>query len=425
VFKNVIINKYLKLRSVATDMRKVVVIGGGASGLFASYASACKGNQTILLEKNEKLGKKIYITGKGRCNLTSSVSIEEFFNNVVSNPKFLYSAINNLSPKDTMLLFENNGLKLKIERGNRVFPLSDKASDVTKTMERLIVSNGVDVRLNTTVNDILIEDGCVKGVNTDKGKISCDSVIICTGGISYPLTGSTGDGYRFAKELGHSITDIKPALVGIELVGNDFLQMQGLALKNVKLTAKHNNKSVYEDFGELLFTHFGISGPIVLSCSSKINKLNVSDVELFIDLKPALDEQTLDKRLLREFAENNVKNLSNVMRSLLPSSLINCVMRQARLYRDKKCCEITAVERRNLLFAIKSLSFRVSKLRPVKEAIITSGGVNVKEISPKTMESKLIKGLFFAGEVLDVDAFTGGFNLQLAFSTGYTAGLNS
>ncbi|MBE5734135.1 MAG: NAD(P)/FAD-dependent oxidoreductase [Clostridiales bacterium] len=406
-------------------MRKVVVIGGGASGLFASYASACKGNQTILLEKNEKLGKKIYITGKGRCNLTSSVSIEEFFNNVVSNPKFLYSAINNLSPKDTMLLFENNGLKLKIERGNRVFPLSDKASDVTKTMERLIVSNGVDVRLNTTVNDILIEDGCVKGVNTDKGKISCDSVIICTGGISYPLTGSTGDGYRFAKELGHSITDIKPALVGIELVGNDFLQMQGLALKNVKLTAKHNNKSVYEDFGELLFTHFGISGPIVLSCSSKINKLNVSDVELFIDLKPALDEQTLDKRLLREFAENNVKNLSNVMRSLLPSSLINCVMRQARLYRDKKCCEITAVERRNLLFAIKSLSFRVSKLRPVKEAIITSGGVNVKEISPKTMESKLIKGLFFAGEVLDVDAFTGGFNLQLAFSTGYTAGLNS
>ncbi len=406
-------------------MRKVVVIGGGASGLFASYASACKGNQTILLEKNEKLGKKIYITGKGRCNLTSSVSIEEFFNNVVSNPKFLYSAINNLSPKDTMLLFENNGLKLKTERGNRVFPLSDKASDVTKTMERLIISNGVDVRLNTTVNDILIEDGCVKGVNTDKGRITCDSVIICTGGISYPLTGSTGDGYKFAKALGHSITDIKPALVGIELVGNDFLQMQGLALKNVKLTAKHNNKSVYENFGELLFTHFGVSGPIVLSCSSKINKLNVSDVELFIDLKPALDEQTLDKRLLREFAENNVKNLSNVMRSLLPSSLINCVMHQARLYRDKKCCEITAVERKNLIFAIKNLSFRVSKLRPVKEAIITSGGVNVKEISPKTMESKLIKGLFFAGEVLDVDAFTGGFNLQLAFSTGYTAGLNS
>ena len=406
-------------------MRKVVIVGGGASGLFASYASACNGNETVLIEKNEKLGKKIYITGKGRCNLTSSVSVNEFYNNIVRNPKFLYSAINNLSPNATMSFFENNGLKLKVERGNRVFPLSDKASDVTKTMEKLISSCGVDVRLNTTVIDVLVKDGKVFGVVTDKETINCDSVIICSGGVSYPLTGSTGDGYEFAKALGHNVTEIKPALVGIELLGSDFLQMQGLSLKNIKLTAKCNGKNVYSDFGEMLFTHFGVSGPIVLSCSSMINRLNLSEVELSIDLKPALDEQTLDKRLVREFSENNVKNLSNVMRALLPSSLISCVMRQANIYRDKKCCEITAVERKNLLNTIKNLTFKTSKLRPIKEAIITSGGVDVKEINPKTMESKLIEGLFFAGEVLDVDAFTGGFNLQLAFSTGYTAGINS
>ena len=406
-------------------MRKVVIVGGGASGLFASYASACNGNETVLIEKNEKLGKKIYITGKGRCNLTSSVSVNEFYNNIVRNPKFLYSAINNLSPNATMSFFENNGLKLKVERGNRVFPLSDKASDVTKTMEKLIFSCGVDVRLNTTVIDVLVKDGKVFGVVTDKETINCDSVIICSGGVSYPLTGSTGDGYEFAKALGHNVTEIKPALVGIELLGSDFLQMQGLSLKNIKLTAKCNGKNVYSDFGEMLFTHFGVSGPIVLSCSSMINRLNLSEVELSIDLKPALDEQTLDKRLVREFSENNVKNLSNVMRALLPSSLISCVMRQANIYRDKKCCEITAVERKNLLNTIKNLTFKTSKLRPIKEAIITSGGVDVKEINPKTMESKLIEGLFFAGEVLDVDAFTGGFNLQLAFSTGYTAGINS
>ncbi len=403
-------------------MSKVIIIGGGASGLFASYASALRGNQTILIEKNEKLGKKIYITGKGRCNLTASVSNQEFFANVVSNPKFLFSAINCFSTNDTVDFFTNNGLQLKTERGNRVFPASDKASDVTRTLEKVLLNLGVDIRLNTQVLDLIVENGVVKGVVTDNGEIDCDSAIICTGGISYPSTGSTGDGYKFAKKLGHKIVELRPSLVGVELCGSDFLEMQGLALKNVKLSAYSNGKLIYDDFGEMLFTHFGVSGPIVLSCSSKINRL--TNLEIHIDLKPALDFNTLENRLLREFKANSNKALFYALRTLLPKSLVDCVIRQAKLSPQLNCSQITLEMRRQIVSTLKSLKFSVKKLRNIDEAIVTAGGVNVKEINPKTMESKLVKNLYFAGEVLDVDAFTGGYNLQIAFSTGFVAGYN-
>lgn len=401
------------------------MIGGGAAGMFAAISAAENGNQVTLLEKNEKLGKKIYITGKGRCNLTNDVVAKDFFAAVVTNPKFLYGAINGFSPQDTIDFFSDKGLRLKTERGNRVFPQSDKASDVTKTLEKELLSLGVDVRLNTCVREVVISDGVVKAVNTDRGSVECDAVIVCTGGASYPLTGSDGDGYKFAKCAGHSITPIRPALVGIELCGNDFLQVQGLSLKNVTLSATLDGKTLYSEFGEMLFTHFGISGPIVLSCSSVINKIqNLSDIQVSIDLKPALSDDVLDARLLREFKENNVKEISTVLRSFLPKSLIDVVLRQSGVKPVKNCSEITTAERRAILTALKSLKFKVKKLRPIEEAIVTSGGVNVKEINPKTMESKLVKGLYFAGEVLDVDAFTGGFNLQIAFSTGRAAGKN-
>ena len=406
-------------------MSKVVIIGGGASGMMAACASAKKGNQVILLEKNEKLGKKIYITGKGRCNLTCAVDNAEFLNNVVKNPKFLFGAINTLSTKDTIDFFENNGLKLKEERGKRIFPNSDKASDVNKTLENLLKKLNVEVLLNTSVEKIIVKENKVVGVKTDAGEILCDSVIVCTGGVSYPLTGSTGDGYKFASLNGHTIIEPKPALVGIELKGSDFIDLQGLSLKNVKLSAMLDKKILYSDFGEMLFTHYGISGPIVLSCSSVINKQNLNQVKILLDLKPALDYNTLDNRLIREFKENNIKNISTMMHSIVPKSLIDLILRRANVKQNKNCSEITAVERQNIIFALKNLEFNILKLRPIEEAIITSGGVSVKEVNPKTMESKLTKGLFFAGEVLDVDAFTGGFNLQIAFSTGYLAGLNA
>ncbi len=410
-------------------MRKVVIIGGGAAGMMAGLASVKNGNKTVILEKNSKLGKKIYITGKGRCNLTNDISVAEFFNNVVSNPKFLMGAINKLSPQATMTLFEDLGLSLTVERGNRVFPSSNKASDVTATLERELVKSGVDIRLNTTVKSIDMtsdSDGVVvNGVRTSNGFIECDSVIVCTGGASYPLTGSTGDGYIFAKKMGHTVVEVKPALTGIELKDNDFSLMQGLTLKNVGLTIKNGNKKIYTDFGEMLFTHFGVSGPIVLSSSSMINRLDFNSLSLEIDLKPALDAEILDKRLLREFNANQTKHIENVFRSLLPKSLIQTVLSRAGVRVDKRCCEITKEDRGMLINALKRLSFRVKGLRPIEEAIVTAGGVSVKQINPKTMESKLVKGLFFAGEVVDVDAFTGGFNLQIAFSTGYCAGSNA
>ncbi len=406
-------------------MSKVCIIGGGASGMMSAYASAKKGNKVVLIEKNEKLGKKIYITGKGRCNLTCAVDNNEFLNSVVKNPKFLFSAINTFSTKDTINFFENNGLKLKEERGKRIFPNSDKASDVNKTLESLLRKLNVEILLNTCVERILVNENKIVGVKTNNEDILCDSVIVCTGGISYPLTGSTGDGYKFAKINGHTVVEPKSALVGIELKGSDFIDLQGLSLKNVKLSANLGSKIIYSDFGEMLFTHYGISGPIVLSCSSVINNKSLNEITISLDLKPALDYNTLDNRLIREFKENNTKNLSTMMHSVVPKSLIDLILRRANVKQTKNCSEITAVERQNIISALKNLEFKISKLRPIEEAIITSGGISVKEINPKTMESKLVNGLFFAGEVIDVDAFTGGFNLQIAFSTGYLAGLNA
>ncbi len=406
-------------------MNKTVVIGGGAAGLFAAYSSALKGNKVILIEKNEKLGKKIYITGKGRCNLSNFVDINEFLNNVVSNSKFLYSALNRLSPSDTYSLFENLGLKLKVERGNRVFPLSDKASDVTKTLEREIKSLGAEVRLNEKAKDILTKDGKVTGIISDSGTEACDSVIVCTGGLSYPSTGSDGDGYVFAKNLGHTVTKLSPSLVGLELYGNEFLDMQGLSLKNVAIKVLSKDKVIYEDFGEMLFTHYGVSGPIILSASCILSKTDINGIKLHIDLKPALDSKKLDEKLQREFQERNISDVFNAMRSTLPKSLIQTVLNRASVKTKLRCCDLKREDRENLVNTIKDLEFSIKGLRGYNEAIVTSGGINVKEINSKTMESKIIKGLFFAGEVLDVDCFTGGFNLQSAFSTGYTAGENS
>ena len=404
---------------------RIIVIGGGASGLFAAYGALLSNKEVLLLEKNEKLGKKIYITGKGRCNLTNYVLPQEFLNNVVVNRKFLTGAINIFSPYDCYSFFEDIGLPLKVERGDRVFPISDKASDVTKTLEKTILSMGAKIRLNTEVKSILYSEGFISGVLLTNGeKIYADSVIVCTGGKSYPSTGSTGDGYIFAKNVGHTIIPLKSALVGLELLGNDYQEMQGLTLKNVRLSAICNDKVIFSDFGEMLFTHFGISGPIVLSCSSNINRID-DRIKILIDLKPALDEKTLDLRLIRELSDNNGKEISNVVRSLVPSSMVKIILKRASIKHDKKCAEITKEERSRIIKVLKQFEFTVKNLRPLEEAVVTSGGINVKEINPKTMESKLVKGLFFAGEVLDVDAYTGGFNMQIAFSTGFIAGKNA
>lgn len=405
-------------------MKKIVVIGGGPAGMMAAYAAASNGNEVTLIEKNEKLGKKLYITGKGRCNLTNNVSKEDFLQNVVTNAKFLYGAINCFAPEDTVSFFEDRDCRLKTERGNRVFPESDKASDITKTFVKELEKDRVRIELNTTVKSIMVQDGSVSGVKTDNETILCNSVVLCTGGASYPLTGSTGDGYVFAKDVGHTVITPKPSLVGIELKGEDFLSMQGLSLKNVSIKVCVNDRVVYEDFGEMLFTHFGVSGPIILSASCILNKFDLSKARICIDLKPALTEKTLDDRLIREFSASN-KTIATTMRSLLPQSLIFTCLKRVKINKDKRCSEITREDRSRVAKTLKSLDFDISRLRPLDEAIVTSGGISVKEIDPKTMESKLVKGLFFAGEVIDVDAFTGGFNIQIAMSTGFLAGKNA
>lgn len=401
---------------------KICVIGGGASGLFAAYGAAINGNEVTLFEKNEKIGKKLYITGKGRCNLTNDVSTTEFMSSVVCNNKFLYSALNHFSPQDTIDFFTTHGLKLKTERGKRVFPYSDKSSDVIKILEKLLIAVGVDIRLNTKVLDISIEDNIINGVFLESGLVSFDKVIICTGGLSYPLTGSTGDGYKFAKKAGHSIVELKPSLVGIELFDDDFISLQGLSLKNVRVNILEENKVFYTDFGEMIFTHFGVSGPIILSSSCFINKKTCNNLSISIDLKPAISYDELDVRLIKELSENNKKSIVNMMANLVPKSLIPVILNRANIDFNKICCNISKKERTSLGKILKNFVFKIKGLRPVEEAIVTSGGVSVKEINPTTMESKLVKGLFFAGEVLDVDAFTGGFNLQIAFSTGYLSG---
>ena len=405
-------------------MQKVIIIGGGASGLMAAYAAAAAGKRVLLLEKNEKLGKKIYITGKGRCNLTNDCSAEEFLANVVHGGKFLTRAAYAFPPARTMEFFESHGLSLKVERGNRVFPVSDHASDVTKTLERACLENGVQIHFNESVTDIEEKDGSVCAVHTTRTNYPCTSVIVATGGCSYPSTGSTGDGYTFAKHLGHSCSPCTPSLVGIE-IGEDISAAQGITLKNVVLSARRDGKKLFSQMGELLFTHYGISGPLVLSLSALINRLPLSEVMISLDLKPALSEKMLDERLLRDFSERKNETMKNVMRGLLPAGVVPIILRAAHITPDKQANSVTREERRSLINVLKSLPFTPRTLRGFDEAVVTSGGVNLQEIDPSKMRSKLIKGLLFCGEVLDCDAFTGGFNLQIAFSTGYLAGLNA
>ena len=423
-------------------MLKICVIGGGAAGLMAAYTAANNGNQVTLFEKNEKLGKKIYITGKGRCNFTNDVAPEEFLQNVVRGSKFLTGAIYAFPPQKTIDFFENNGLSIKIERGNRAFPSSDHASDITKTLEKACKMVGVEIKLNekvekiTTITPDIIPMPDITGtttpdttimpriakVGTNKENYEFDRVIVATGGISYPSTGSTGDGYIFAKQFGLKVTDIKAGLCGLNLSGDFFKNLQGLALKNVALSIKNGVKVVFNEFGELLFTHFGISGPIVLSASSIINRLPLEKLQVTLDLKPALDAQTLDKRLLRDFEKFKNKKIINALIEILPQKLIEFVLKESRVSPEKAVNVLTKEERGRLVACMKAFPMQIHSLRGFEEAIITSGGIDLSEINPKTMESRKIKGLYFCGEVLDVDAFTGGFNMQIAFATGYAAG---
>lgn len=403
-------------------MKNVAVIGAGASGLVSAYFCARNGNKVTVFEKNEKCGKKIYITGKGRCNVTHECSPDEFLENVVTNSKFLTGAIYSFSPSKCVKFFEDGGLNLKLERGGRYFPVSDKASDVTRCLENYCKNVGVSFKFNEKVEKLTVLHSTMSGIITSKGEYSFDKVIVCTGGISYPATGSTGDGYKFAEEAGHNIIPIIQGLCGLNIKGNFYKALQGLSLKNVNLTVFCGQKTVKQFFGEMLFTHFGISGPIVLSASSIINRLNLNKVRLSVDLKPALTEEHLDKRLLRDFEEYKNKTISNCLKELLPMAIIPEILKRSGIEPDKKVNSVTKAQRTSLLTIIKNFDMMVASLRDFSEAIITAGGVDVKDINPKTMESKLVKGLYFCGEVLDLDAFTGGYNLQIAFSTGYVAG---
>ena len=406
--------------------KKVVVIGAGAAGLMAAGNAAQFGASVTLIEKNQRVGRKIMITGKGRCNVTNNCDIQAFINNVPVNGRFLYSALNNFSPQDTMSFFEDLGLELKTERGNRVFPVSDRAVDVVDTLFDFVADNGVNLVCDSA-KALIIEDGEVIGVKCESETYYADSVIICCGGKSYPLTGSTGDGYLLAKQAGHTITDLKPSLVPLQSNNPDCKAMQGLALKNIsfKIVNNESKKIVYNDFGEMLFTHFGISGPVVLSASSQIRDITENKYYAEIDLKPALSIEQLDKRLQNDFTENVNKDVSNSFSKLLPRKIIVPVLKRWGVPFDKKCNSITKEERRRLCEILKSFIIEINGFRPIEEAIITSGGIKTNEINPKTMESKLVKGLYFAGEVIDCDAYTGGFNLQIAWSTGKLAGENS
>ena len=406
-------------------MSRVAVIGGGAAGMLAAIAAAEHGHQVQLFEKNEKLGKKIYITGKGRCNVTNACDTEELFAAVVHNPKFLYSSFYSFTNQDMMELVERNGCPLKTERGGRVFPVSDKSSDVIRALTVCLKNAGVQVRLYEEVDSVETRDGRVSGIRLKKTReiVSADAVIVATGGLSYPSTGSTGDGYRFAEKTGHTVTDLSPALVPFETaepVGRD---LQGLALKNIQAKILKGKKVLYEGFGEMLFTHFGVSGPVLLSASSYgAAQLKKGPLTLSLDLKPALSEEQLDARILRDFEEQKNKQYKNSLSRLLPAKMIPVIVERSGIDPDKKINEITKEERRRIVQAVKDFRLTLTGLRGYKEAIITQGGISVREINPSTMESKLVKGLYFAGEVLDLDAVTGGYNLQIAWSTGYLAG---
>lgn len=406
--------------------KQVLVIGGGAAGMMAAIRAAKEGAQVTLLEKNEKLGKKVFITGKGRCNVTNAGDTTEFFDSVVSNPKFLMSSIYGFDANMVMDFFESNGCALKVERGNRVFPVSDHSSDIIRTLFDVLKKSGVKILLETEVKELLVDASEQKILGVllkDEKRVLADAVILATGGISYASTGSDGAGIRMAEEVGHTRTKLRPGLVPLTIKEADCMEMMGLSLKNVEATIQVDGKTVYTGFGEMLFTHFGVSGPLILTGASVLNsKWYGKEAKLSIDLKPALSEKQLEERILRDFKENQNKSLKNIMPMLLPSKMHSMILERADLEPDKKINLVSKEERQRLLQTLKNLTFTITGTRDFKEAIITMGGISVKEVNPSTMESKLIKGLYFAGEMLDVDAFTGGYNLQIAWSTGNLAG---
>ena len=411
-------------------MKRIVIIGGGAAGLAAAISSSEKYKnqaEVTLIEKNERPARKVMITGKGRCNVTNNCNVDTLIANVPKNGKFLYSAFSGFTPKDVISFFETAGVPLKTERGNRVFPVSDKAVDIVDALVKTAKSGGTKF-INATAAEILAENGSVSGVKLTDGRvISADSVILATGGMSYPLTGSTGDGYKMAQKLGHTVTELKPSLVPLCIHEGFCTKIAGLSLKNVTLSIFETGKKkpLFSEMGEMLFTHFGISGPLVLSASSHIRYMGKKEYTAFVDLKPALSTEQLDNRILRDFGEEQNKDFANSLSKLLPKSLIPVIIKLSGIKSDKKVNQIEREERLGLCKLIKALPLHITGFRPIEEAIITSGGISVKEIDPKTMGSKLVSGLFFAGEIIDVDAYTGGFNLQIAFSTGFAAGKNA
>ncbi len=412
----------LRNASSMLECYDLVVIGAGPSGLMAAGTAAQNGAKVLILDKNNSVGKKLSITGKGRCNITNNCTIEEFMDAVISNKRFLHSSINTFSPQDTIDFFENLGLKTKTERGRRVFPVSDKASDVVRCLSNFAFQNGCYF-LQTKAKQILLDNNSVYGLKHSDGKIYAKNILIATGGVSYPGTGSTGDGFVLAKSLGHNIIEPSPSLVPLVCYENFCKELQGLSLKNVSLTlSNENGKVLYKELGEMLFTHFGVSGPLVLSASAHM--IHENGYTISIDFKPGLNSEKLDARLLREFSENKNKQFQNLLHNLLPRKLIPVILRLSDISADTPCNSINKIQRLNFAKLLKNFTLKVKSFRPLSEAIITRGGVSTKEINPKTMQSKLIKGLFFAGEVIDVDAYTGGYNLQIAFCTGYAAGRN-
>lgn len=406
-------------------MRKIIIIGGGAAGLIASATAAGRGEDVTVIEKNSRPARKVMITGKGRCNVTNACfDLDDLINSVVTNKRFMYSAFSSFMPYDTIALIEEMGVPTKIERGNRVFPESDKAVDIVDALVKNAKQNGVKF-VEGTVTSFNIENNVIKSVNLADGTVvDGDAFAICTGGLSYQSTGSTGDGYRLAESVGHSITDIEPALISL-VASNGFVpKLQGLSLRNISIKLLDGEKEIYSDFGEMLFTHYGVSGPVILSASSHMTHPKEHNYKIVIDLKPALDEQTLDKRIQRDFAENTNKDFINSLSKLLPNKLIPVIVKLSGIEPSEKVNQITKAQRQNLVSLLKNFTVNISDFRPINEAIITSGGVDVKEINPKTMGSKIVDNLYFAGEVIDVDAYTGGFNLQVAFSTGYLCGMN-
>lgn len=412
-------------------MSKVLIIGGGAAGMMAAAFAAKNGNRVEVFEKNEKLGKKLFITGKGRCNITNAADLEDFFSAVTSNPKFLYSAFYSFTNEQVISFFEELGVRTKVERGGRVFPVSDHSSDVIQALKSEMERLGVKINLNAEVKELITEKSStgetVNGIRLVSGKkISGDAVIVATGGISYPSTGSTGDGYRFARRCGHKVSELSPSLVPMEVKEWYAGELMGLSLRNIEIRITDGKKKLYQEFGEMLFTHYGVTGPVILSASSIVGKkLKDTELTLHIDLKPALTEEQLDKRVLREFETNHNRQFKNAVDSLFPSKLRPVIVELSGIPEEKKVHEITKEERLRFVRLIKDFTMTLTGLRGYNEAIITKGGVSVKEIDPGTMESKLVKGLYFAGEVLDLDAVTGGYNLQIAWSTGYLAGMNA